>query len=153
MKHLLIVFHSQTGKTARMARAVLRGAHHEDIDGVEVRALRAGHCSVPDVVWADAIVLGTPENFGYMSGAMKDFFDRIFYPLETRLEGIPYALFVGAGNDGTGALSSVRRIATGLAMKEVREPIICVGAFTAQHEAACEELGMAMAAGLALGMF
>ena len=153
MKHLLVVFHSQTGKTARMATEVLRGAHHEDVAGVEVRALRSSQCAVPDLLWADGMVLGTPENFGYMSGAMKDLFDRIFYPLETRLEGMPYAVFVGAGNDGTGALASVRRIATGLALKEAREPVICVGSLEARHKQACQQLGMAMAAGLALGIF
>ena len=136
-----------------MANEVLRGAQHEDVAGVEVRAQRSSQCAVPDLLWADGLVLGTPENFGYMSGAMKDLFDRIFYPLEKRLEGMPYAIFVGAGNDGTGALASVRRIATGLALKEVREPVICIGALEAEHEEACRQLGMAMAAGLELGMF
>ena len=153
MKHLLIVFHSQTGKNTNLAAAVAAGARHEDIQGVEVRVCRAADCGVAELEWADALVLGTPENFGYMSGALKDLFDRVFYLLDTALQGMPYALFVGAGNDGTGAVASVRRIATGLSLKEVREPVVCVGSLEAHHLAACRELGMAMAAGLELGMF
>ncbi|MGB5626101.1 MAG: NAD(P)H-dependent oxidoreductase, partial [Woeseiaceae bacterium] len=108
-KHLLIVYHSQSGTTSRMAEAVIRGATHVDVDGVEVRVKTALDADADDMLWADGFILGTPENFGYMSGAMKYFLDRIYYPCEGKISGRPWALFVRAGNDGTGAISSIRR--------------------------------------------
>ena len=96
---------------------------------------------------------GTPENFGYMSGALKDFFDRTFYPAEPYQLNLPYALFVGAGNDGSGAIREVERIALGYPLRKVAEPVVAVGALGEQQLQACEELGAAMAAGLALGIF
>ena len=80
LKHLLIVYHTQYGHTESMARAVHRGATAAAIEGVDTRILRAPQAGPEDLLWADAVLLGTPENFGYMSGAMKDFLDRTFYP-------------------------------------------------------------------------
>ncbi len=153
MKHLLIIYHSQSGKTARMAESVLAGATHPDIEGVQVRLGKALESGVEDLLWADALVLGTPENFGYMSGGMKDFLDRTFYPCEGKLEGMGFAMFVGAGNDGSNALSSMRRIANGYNFKEVQEPVIVRGELTAEYLEHCHNLGMGMAAGLELGLF
>jgi multimeric flavodoxin WrbA len=153
LKHLLIVYHSQTGHTQAMAEAVLRGARSEDVDGVEVRMLRAGGAGPEDLLWADALVLGTPENFGYMSGAMKDFLDRTYYPCEGKVESLPYAIFISAGNDGSGALGSIQRIARGYPLRAVQEPIIARGDTTDAVLASCEELGTAMAAGLEMGVF
>jgi len=153
MKHLLIVYHLPKGKMQAMAEAVERGARHEDIGGVEVRVGLALDSGPQDLLWADALLLGTPENFGYMSGGMKDFLDRSFYPCEGKLEGMPYAMFISAGNDGTGALTAIRRIANGFSFREVHEPVLVVGELTDEHLEACEELGMAMAAGVELGVF
>ncbi len=152
-KHLLIVFHSQSGTTTRMAEAVIRGANNSDIEGVEVRVRSALEANAEDLLWADAFILGTPENFGYMSGAMKYFLDRVYYACEGKLNGLPYALFVRAGNDGTGALSSMRRILSGLAVKEVQEAILVAGEFDESRLADCEELGLTLAAGLEAGVF
>ena len=152
-KHLLIVFHSQSGTTTRMAEAVIRGANNSDIEGVEVRVRSALEADAEDLLWADAFILGTPENFGYMSGAMKYFLDRVYYACEGKLNGLPYALFVRAGNDGTGALSSMRRILSGLAVKEVQEAILVAGEFDESRLADCEELGLTLAAGLEAGVF
>ncbi len=137
----------------RMADAVIRGARHADIDGVDVRVKTALDADAEDLLWADAFILGTPENFGYMSGGMKYFLDRVYYPCEGKLNGRPWALFVRAGNDGTGAISSVRRILTGLAVKEVQEPLLIKGDFDEARLADCEELGLTMAAGLEAGVF
>jgi multimeric flavodoxin WrbA len=104
------------------------------------------------VLAADGLILGTPENFGYMSGMMKDFLERIFYPCERRVEGRPWALFVGAGQDGAGAVNSVERIVTGLRLKKIGEPIVVVKELKGEQITACEELGAAMAAGLAAGI-
>ncbi len=151
MKHLLIVFHSQSGNTEKMANAVLHGARAEEIEDVEVRMLRAFDAGVDDLLWAEALILGTPENFGYMSGGMKDFLDRTFYPCEGKLEGMPYAIFISASNDGTGAVNAIERIANGYAFRRIQQPLIARGEITAEHLQKCGELGMAVAAGLEIG--
>jgi multimeric flavodoxin WrbA len=153
LKHLLIVYHSQSGSTSRMAEAVIRGANHEEIDNVEVRVRNALEATEHDVMWADGYVFGTPENFGYMSGALKYFFDRIYYPCLDKIGGRPYSLFVRAGNDGSGALSSISRIVAGLALREVQDPVLIAGEFEQARLVECEELGMSMAAGLEAGIF
>ncbi len=136
-----------------MADAVRRGATSDLIDNVEVRALSPLDADADDVLWAHAMILGTPENFGYMSGALKYFLDRVYYPCENRIAGMPYALFIRAGNDGTGALGSIRRILTGLAVREVQEPVLLVGDFDESRLVECEELGATIAAGLEAGLF
>jgi len=152
-KHLLIVYHSQSGTTSAMADAVIKGAKNPDINGVEVQVRDALEASADDVLWADGLLLGTPENFGYMSGAIKYFLDRIYYPCEDKIDGMPYALFVCAGNDGTGAIKSITQILTGLAIKQIQEPVLIVGDVDDSQLIECEELGMIMAAGLESGIF
>jgi multimeric flavodoxin WrbA len=136
-----------------MADAVIRGAGNSDIHGVDVRVRLALEADADDLIWADAFILGTPENFGYMSGALKYFLDRVFYPCENRINGKPWAMFVRAGNDGTGTIAAVRRILSGLAVKEVQEPVLIAGEFDESRLAECEELGLTMAAGLEAGVF
>mgnify|MGYP001821117939 CR=1 FL=1 len=136
-----------------MADAVIAGASSDDVDGVEVRVKSALEADADDLLWCDGFLLGTPENFGYMSGAMKYFLDRIFYPCEEKVNGKPYALFVRAGNDGTGAINSIRRILAGLSVREVQEPVLIAGEFDEARLAECEELGLTMAAGLEAGVF
>ena len=150
MKTLLIVFHTGGVKTAQMAQAVERGARAEE--GVRVVVKRCAEAGPEDVLAADGLILGTPENFGYMSGMMKDFLERIFYACEGKVNGRPWALFVGAGQDGSGAVSSVERIVTGLRLKKVSEPIVVVKDLKPEQLAACKDLGAAMAAGLAAGI-
>ena len=105
-----------------------------------------------DVKSCNGIIIGTTENFGYMSGALKDFFERIYYPCLEQTEGLPYALFVRAGNDGTGAKESVERIITGLKWRAVQEPLVMSGEYRASFLEDCNTLGMTMAAGLELGV-
>ena len=152
-KHLLIVYHTQSGTTSRMADAVIAGATSDDVDGVNVRVKSALDADSADLLWSDAFILGTPENFGYMSGALKYFFDRVYYDCENKLDGKPYALFIRAGNDGSGAISSIRRILTGLAVREVQNPILIAGEFDESRLAECEELGLTLAAGLEAGIY
>jgi multimeric flavodoxin WrbA len=152
-KNLLIVYHTQTGNTGRLANAVRKGATHELLDAVEVRFLAAAAAGPDDLLWADGLLLGTPENFGYMSGVMKDFLDRTFYPVEGRILSLPYAVFISAGNDGSGALRAIRRIANGYPFREVQDPLIAQGPVTDQHLAQAEELGMTLAAGLDAGIY
>ena len=153
LKHLLIIYPSQSGKTAAMAHAVRRGAMHPGIESVDVRMRIAADAGPSDLFWCDAVIFATPENFGYMAGAMKDFFDRTFYPCQGRLAGMPCAVVVGAGNDGTGALAALRRIVRGFPLKEAQAPIVCSGPLDEEVVARCEELGTTMAAGLEIGMF
>ena len=153
MKHLLIVFHSKTGNTAALADAVVRGATSDDVGDVEVRTLRAAEAGPTDLLWADALSLGTPENFGYLSGALKDFLDRTFYEVEGKLSPLPYALFVSAGNDGSGAVRAMERIANGYPFIAVQQPLIAKGDPSATDLEACESLGLAMALGIEMGIF
>lgn len=153
MYRLLIVYHSQSGSTNRMAEAVIRGASSDDVADVEVRVKQALDADSSDLLWCDAFILGTPENFGYMSGAMKYFLDRVFYEVVDKVNGKPFALFVRAGNDGSGAIASLRRILTGLAVREVQEPVLIAGEFDESRLKQCQELGLTMAAGLEAGVF
>ena len=150
-RHLLIVYHTQTGHTRMMARAVLRGARR--VVEVETRLKMALRATLSDLLWADGLLLGTPENFGYMSGALKNFLDRTYYPAQGQISGLPYAVFISAGNDGTGALTSIERIARGYPLKLVCDPIIAKGESTAEVLQRCAELGETMASGVAWGIF
>jgi multimeric flavodoxin WrbA len=157
VKTLLVVYHTGGVKTATMAEAVERGARaalrEAEAEGeVQVVVKRCAQAGPDDVLAADALVLGTPENFGYMSGMMKDFLERVFYPCEGKVNGRPYALFVGAGQDGGGAVGSVDRIVTGLRLRKAAEPVIGLKDLTPEILARCEELGATFAAGLAVGV-
>lgn len=153
MKQLLIVAHAPSENTRVLRDAVLRGAHSPDIDGVHAHALTPFEAGPQDILAADAVVLGTTENLGYMSGALKDFFDRTYYPVLEEKQGLPYALYIRAGHDGTGTRRAVQTIVTGLRWKEVQPSLICRGTYTEEFATQCEELGLAMAAGLEAGVF
>jgi len=153
LKHLLIVYHSKTGNTQLLTDAVVRGAMNCEVTAVEVRALRALEAGPEDLLWADALLLGTPENFGYLSGAVKDFLDRTFYEVEGKLAPLPYAMFVSAGNDGTGAVRAMERIANGYPFVAVQDPLIVRGAPQQKDLVQCEELGLALALGTQMGIF
>lgn len=153
MKKILIVSHMPSPNTQAMTKAVFSGASHVDFSGIEVVLKPALETSTPEVLEAEAIILGTTENFGYMSGGMKDFLDRIYYPCLEQTESLPYAMFIRAGNDGLGARSSIERIVKGLAWKQVQDPLICCGKWQTSFLDQCEELGMTLAAGLEAGIF
>lgn len=147
---LLIVYASQSGGAARLAEAVERGARESS---AEVRRLHGTRAGIDDLMWCQALVIVTPENFGYMAGAVKDFFDRTYEPVQGRLANLPFAIVVRAGNDGTFALRAVERIARGYGFKQVADPILSVAGDLDGPVARCEELGQSLAAGLELGIF
>ena len=147
------MYHTKTGNTGQLAKAAEAGAQDPEITDVLVRTRKAREADADDLRWAHGVLLGTPENFGYMSGALKDFFDRTFYEVEGQLQPLPYALFISAGNDGTGAVRAVQRIVGGYPLVEVQKPLIANGAVTAAHLAQARELGMTLAAGLAAGIY
>jgi len=152
-RQLLIVAHTPSPNTSLMAEAVLQGARHEDIENVEARHIPPLEAGPDDVLAADAIILGTTENLGYMSGALKDFFDRIYYPCLEQTQALPFASFIRAGKDGTGTLKAIDTITTGLRWRAVQEPLLCHGEFREEFITQCEELGLYLAAGLDAGMF
>jgi multimeric flavodoxin WrbA len=163
MKNLLIVFHTMTGGSRQMAEAAMRGASAER--EVRVRLLHAAQAKAADVLEADGYVFVTPENLAAISGVMKDFFDRTYYAVLERIAGRPYATLVCAGSDGGNAVRQIERICTGWRLKAVCEPlIVCTHAQTpeailapktigAEDLRRCHEIGAAVAAGLALGIF
>ena len=162
-RRLLIVWHSRTGGTRQMAEAAERGAAGEA--QVAVRCLPAAEAEPADLLGADGYLFAAPENLAALAGIAKDFFDRCYYPVLGRIEGRPYVMMICAGSDGSGAVRQVARIATGWRLRQVAEPLIlCTHAQTpeailapkviaAEELARCEELGAALAAGLALGIF
>ena len=121
------------------------------MEAVETRMLKANDAGPEDLLWADVMAIGTPENFGYMSGMIKDFLERTFYEVEGKLNPLPYALFICAGDDGSGAVRSIERIANGYPFKKVQEPIICRGNVEAS-KAKCKDLGLMLAAGIEMGI-
>ncbi|WP_339670413.1 flavodoxin family protein [Dasania marina] len=149
MKKILIVYHSQSGNTAQLARAVLKGASAD----AEVSLLPAMEAGVADLQACDAVIFGSPENFGYLSGGLKDFLDRTFYPLEPYQLNIPYGCFISAGNDGSGAVRQLERIAKGYPLRKVADPVIVKGQVSEGGLNLCEELGATFAAALAMGIF
>jgi multimeric flavodoxin WrbA len=163
MKTLLIVYHSLTGGTLQMAHAAAGGARAETALEVSLRA--AAEVQAADVLAASGYIFACPENLAAMSGQMKDFFDRTYYPLLDRLNGRPYAILICAGSDGRSAAQQIERIATGWRLKAIAEPIIvCTHATSAEdilkpkhispsELQPCEELGATLAAGMALGIF
>ena len=152
-RRLLVVWHSKTGNTAVLRDAVLAGASTPEIERVDIRCLHTSEAGPDDLLWAQGLLLGTPENFGDMSGQMKDFLDRTYYEVEGKLAPLPYSIFVSAGNDGTGAVREIRRIAKGYPFKEVQAPVIVRGAPDAAGLERCKDLGMTLAAGLEAGIF
>jgi multimeric flavodoxin WrbA len=152
-RHLLVVFHSRSGGTQALADAVVAGATDDEIDDVDVRVKGAFDATTDDVRWCNGVILGTPENFGYMSGAVKDFFERIYYDLLDETRGLPYCLFVKGGHDGEGAIRSIDRIVTGLGWKSALAPVLVVGDIDDPALERCHELGITFAAGLEAGVF
>jgi len=152
-KRLLVVAHAPSPNTRRLTDAVLRGATHPELEGITVHHVPPLEAVVDDVLAADALILGTPANFGYMSGALKDFFDRVYYPCLDKTRRLPYAFFIRGKTDAEGARLSIERIVTGLGWRAVQPPLLVVGDMGPADVAAAEELGMTVAAGLEAGLY
>jgi multimeric flavodoxin WrbA len=153
MLRILVVYHSQSGSTHQMAQAVVRGA--KEIEGVEGVLKTAWETTEDDLIACDGLVIGSPEYFGYMSGAIKDLFDRTYERLRghKRIFRKPYAVFISAGNAGQGAVSSIEKICLGYQFKKVQQPIIARGIITEEILGRCEELGRTIAAGCEAGIY
>lgn len=151
-KTLLVVAHTPSPNTRRLKNAVLSGAASGS-DAVTVLWTPPLSAGPADVLGADALILGTTENLGYMSGALKDFFDRTYYPVLEAKQGLPFATYIRAGLDGTGTRRAIESITTGLKWKPVQDTLVLRGDWQDGFLGQAQELGEAMAAGLELGVF
>lgn len=163
MKKIAIVWHSMTGGSEALAKAAAKGAARSADIELQMRA--AADAQPSDILDADALLFIFPENLAAISGVMKAFFDRCYYPCLGRLEGRPYALIVCAGSDGSNAVRQAERIATGWRLRKIADSlIVCTHAQTAEailapkqintaQLIAAHDMGAAIAEGMALGVF
>lgn len=152
LKHLLIVAHAPSINTRKMVESLIKGATDYEASNINVTYLPPLDTTPEDILAADAVILGTTENLGYMSGALKDFFDRCYYPCLDTKQGLPCAAYIRAGHDGTGTCKALESITTGLRWRWVQPPMICRGEFQESFVDDCYELGMCMAAALSEGI-
>jgi multimeric flavodoxin WrbA len=153
MAKILIIYHSQSGNTERLARAVAAGV--SETENASANFKQAFDASAQDIRECDAIVFCSPEYFGYMAGAVKDFFDRTYEDLknDATIHKKPYCVLISAGNDGSFALTHIERLCKGYRFKKVQHPIICKGPVTEEVLTSCYELGMTIAEGVNAGIF
>jgi len=151
-KKLVVVSHAPSENTQRLLDAVLKGANNEDISDVKVNYISPLDTRPEDIKTAQAIIIGTTENLGYMAGLIKDVFDRCYNECLDHTQGMPYTFYVRAGLDGTGTRRAIESIATGMRWLLVQEPLICKGAFDEEFVIQCENLGLTMAASLESGI-
>ena len=144
-KQLLIITHAPSPNTQRLREAACKGASHEDLEQLHCVVKAPLEAGPEDVLACDAILLGTTENLGYMSGALKDFFDRTYYPVLEKKQGLPCALYIRAGHDGTGTQRAVDSIVTGLRWRWVQPPLILRGEWQPTFAEQVEELSMTLA--------
>jgi len=149
MARLLIVHHTPSPAVQEMLEAVAGGARTDEVEGVDVVIRPALTASVTEALEADGFLLGTPANIGYMSGALKHFFDGIYYPCLEATRRRPYGLYVHGGSDTAGAVRAVEQVTTGLGWRAVRPPVCVTGAPSRQDLEDCWELGALLAAEIA----
>ncbi len=148
MAQLLIVHHTPSPAVDTMLQAVLDGASTSGLESVAVDVRAALSATASDVLAADGIIVGTPANLGYMSGALKHFFDTVYYPCLRHTTGRPFAMFVHGNNDADGAVQSIEKVTTGLGWRPVSAPVVVTGEPDASAKDACWELGATVAASL-----
>ena len=145
-KALLVVHHTPSPSTRELLEAVLDGTKDPDITGVDVVVRPALAATLRDMLDADGYLFGTTANFGYMSGALKHFFDTVYYPSLDHVAGRPYGLWVHGNNDTVGAASAVDKLTTGLELTKAAETLEVTGAITAATREKAYELGGMLAA-------
>ncbi|GLY71494.1 flavodoxin family protein [Amycolatopsis taiwanensis] len=148
MPRLLIVHHTPSPNLQAMFEAAVSGATTDEIEGVEVVRRPALGATAPDVLDADGYLLGTPANLGYMSGALKHFFDQVYYPCLDATRGRPFGYYVHGGSDVTGAVRAIESITTGLGWEQAAATVTVTGEPTKADLEACWELGATIAATL-----
>ena len=148
MTRLLFVCHCPSENTRSLRDAAIESINSLPLDGFELRTLAPIDAGPGDVEWCDGILMGTTENFGAMAGLTKDFFERIYYPCLESRQGLPFALYIRAGEDGTGTNQGIGRIVSGLRWRFVSDPLILKAAWRPEFEQQVGELAMTIAAGL-----
>jgi len=153
MACILVIYHSQSGNTRKMAEAVAAGA--AGVEDTKVLLKQANDATLEDLLLCDGIAIGSPEYFGYMAGMIKDFFDRTYEPAkdDPKIFKKPYALFISAGNDGRNTRTQIERICSGFSFKKAYEPLIVRGVPDEDSLRRCRELGQTIAAGCDLGIY
>jgi len=151
-KKLLIIAHAPSENTKKMADAVVKGATNPEIEDVEVVCKAPLDTKADDIISAQAVIIGTTENLGYMAGLVKDVFDRCYYPCLEKTQGLPFAFYIRAGHDGTGTQRAIESITTGLRWRLIQEPLVCRGGFQEDFLSQCENLGLSVAASLDAGI-
>jgi hypothetical protein len=152
-KTLLVVAHSPSPNTERLRAAIVAGVKTADLRDLQLIVKTPFEAQASDVLSSDAVILGTTENLGYMSGALKDFFDRVYNPCLEQTRAMPYAAYIRAGLDGTGTSRAITSITSGLGWRAVQLPLILKGDWQDPFVDQCAELGAAMAIGLDSGIF
>ncbi|UNK05971.1 flavodoxin family protein [Psychrobacter raelei] len=151
-KTLLIVAHAPSPNTQKLAQAAFDGANHSDLDVTVI--LKSPQETQPgDVLAADALLLGTTENLAYMAGLTKDFFDRCYYPVLDKKQGLPFAVYIRAGHDGIGTKRALQTITTGLRWEWVQQALILQGEWQDVFAEQVAELAMTLAAGVEAGVY
>ncbi|GAB2999860.1 NAD(P)H-dependent oxidoreductase [Amycolatopsis acidiphila] len=148
MATLLIVHHTPSPNVQAMFEAVVAGASTDEIEGVTLVRRPALAATVTDVLEADGYLLGTPANLGYMSGALKHFFDQVYYPCLDATRGRPFGYYVHGGSDVAGTVRGIESITTGLGWEKAAAPVTITGEPGKDDLESCWELGATVAAGL-----
>lgn len=148
MATLLIVHHTASPSLEEMLTSVTSGARTDEIEGVAVELRPALAATASDVLAADGFILGTPANLGYMSGALKHFFDQIYYPCRLAKARAPYGFYVHGNSDTTGTVRGIETITTGLGWQPVHAPVVVLGQPSREDLEACWDLGATVAASL-----
>jgi len=153
MARILVVYHTQSGNTRKMAQTVAAGA--ESVENTVVSLKTAGEATTQDLITCDGLAIGSPEYFGYMAGMIKDFFDRTYEPARKKRKVFkkPYVLFISAGNDGRGARDQIERVCSGYPFKKVYPALIIRGEPGQEALRECRELGQTIAAGCDIGIY
>ena len=153
MRSLLVVCNTPTENTQSLFESVVRGTANKEITDIRVLAKQPLETTVDDVLQADGVIIGTTEHFGSMSGQIKDFFERIYYPCLEVKQGLPVAVYIKAALDGTGTQLGVEKILAGLRWKLVQPTLMLHGPYKTTFNEQCEQLGITMAAGLEANIF
>lgn len=148
---ILVIYHSQGGTMEKMAKRFSTGAGREE--SVAVVLKQAREATLDDLLGCDAIAVGSPEYFGTMAGMIKDFFDRTYEQAKEKTIGLPFVIFVCAGNDGRGAITQIERLAAGFRWKKIQEHLRIVSPPSEEDLQRVEELGETLAAGMDFGIY
>jgi multimeric flavodoxin WrbA len=150
-KNILLIYHTQGGHTKMLVDACGVGIRKEK--DIVLQCKSAKNSTIEDVLWANGIIIATPEYFGYMSGAIKDFFDRTYYNARAKEVCLPYCLIVCCENDGTGAERNIETIAKGYVLKKHLDTLIIKEHEIKDRLEESSDFGQTFAAGLSMGIF